>query len=91
MHLVCDPKIDGVAVSLRYEKGSLTLALTRGDGEQGDDVTAQVSRPREGGRAALRQRPQRDGGDAQAARSESRRRAAPQLRRPRSGGGRGHG
>ncbi|MHC4318468.1 MAG: NAD-dependent DNA ligase LigA [Planctomycetota bacterium] len=42
LHLVCDPKIDGVAVSLRYEKGSLALALTRGDGEQGDDVTAQV-------------------------------------------------
>ncbi|MHC4709878.1 MAG: hypothetical protein ACYTA3_05520 [Planctomycetota bacterium] len=42
LHYVCDPKIDGVAVSLRYEQGSLALALTRGDGEQGDDVTAQV-------------------------------------------------
>lgn len=39
---VCDPKIDGVAVSLRYEKGLLALAATRGDGERGDDVTAQV-------------------------------------------------
>ncbi len=38
---VCDPKIDGVAVSLRYEAGRLVLAATRGDGEQGDDVTAQ--------------------------------------------------
>ncbi len=36
---VCDPKIDGVAMSLRYEQGSLALALTRGDGEKGDDVT----------------------------------------------------
>ncbi|MHC4588032.1 MAG: NAD-dependent DNA ligase LigA [Planctomycetota bacterium] len=42
IHYVCDPKIDGVAVSLRYETGSLALALTRGDGERGDDVTAQV-------------------------------------------------
>ncbi len=36
---VCDPKIDGVAMSLRYERGRLALALTRGDGEKGDDVT----------------------------------------------------
>jgi DNA ligase (NAD+) len=42
LHYVCDPKIDGVAVSLRYESGGLALALTRGDGEQGDDVTAQI-------------------------------------------------
>ncbi len=39
---VCDPKVDGVAVSLRYEQGELRLAATRGDGEQGDDVTAQA-------------------------------------------------
>jgi len=37
--LVCDPKIDGVAVSVRWEKGHLTLALTRGDGIRGDDIT----------------------------------------------------
>jgi DNA ligase (NAD+) len=39
---VCDPKIDGVAISLRYEDGMLVLAATRGDGAAGDDVTANV-------------------------------------------------
>ncbi|TVQ60624.1 MAG: NAD-dependent DNA ligase LigA [Phycisphaerales bacterium] len=39
---VCDPKIDGVAVSLRYERGVLAYALTRGDGERGDDITHTV-------------------------------------------------
>lgn len=39
---VVELKIDGVAVSLRYEKGKLTAAATRGDGEVGDDVTANV-------------------------------------------------
>jgi DNA ligase (NAD+) len=39
---VVDPKVDGVAASLRYERGVLTLAATRGDGVTGDDVTANV-------------------------------------------------
>lgn len=40
--VVCDPKIDGVAISLRYERGVLVQAVTRGDGSAGDDVTANV-------------------------------------------------
>ncbi|MCO6439146.1 MAG: NAD-dependent DNA ligase LigA [Phycisphaerae bacterium] len=37
-----DPKIDGVAVSLTYERGQLTVAATRGDGRVGDDITHNV-------------------------------------------------
>ncbi|HET9870249.1 MAG TPA: NAD-dependent DNA ligase LigA, partial [bacterium] len=39
---VCELKIDGVSIELVYEKGALTQALTRGDGEKGDDVLANV-------------------------------------------------
>ena len=39
---VCELKIDGLAISLFYENGKLKQAITRGDGVQGDDVTANV-------------------------------------------------
>jgi DNA ligase (NAD+) len=41
---VCELKIDGLAVSVRYEGGRLVRAATRGDGRVGEDVTANVSR-----------------------------------------------
>ncbi|WP_144394054.1 NAD-dependent DNA ligase LigA [Pleionea sediminis] len=39
---VCEPKLDGSAVSLIYEEGKLVKAATRGDGRVGEDITANV-------------------------------------------------
>ncbi|MGW7416664.1 NAD-dependent DNA ligase LigA [Streptomyces sp. NPDC054863] len=41
-HLLCELKVDGLAVNLTYEKGRLTRAATRGDGRTGEDITPNV-------------------------------------------------
>ncbi|MBO4550560.1 MAG: NAD-dependent DNA ligase LigA, partial [Bacteroidaceae bacterium] len=40
--ICCELKFDGLSISLHYEEGQLVRAVTRGDGVQGDDVTANV-------------------------------------------------
>jgi DNA ligase (NAD+) len=42
LRFVCEPKIDGLSISITYEGGKLSTAATRGDGREGEDVTANV-------------------------------------------------
>lgn len=39
---ICELKYDGAAIGIRYENGQLTRAVTRGDGEKGEDITSNV-------------------------------------------------
>src|SRR3954454_24469027 len=39
---IVEPKVDGVAINLRYEKGVFTVGATRGDGVTGDDITTNL-------------------------------------------------
>src|ERR1019366_5353800 len=56
---IVEPKIDGVAINLRYEQGVFTCGSTRGDGTTGDDITSNLKTIR-----SIPARLHRDGRDA---------------------------
>lgn len=43
IEVFCEPKIDGLSFTARYEKGKLVMGATRGDGEEGENVTQNIS------------------------------------------------
>ncbi|RUO98320.1 NAD-dependent DNA ligase LigA [Hyphomicrobium sp.] len=47
LEVTSEPKIDGLSISIRYEKGALAQAATRGDGAEGENVTANIMTLRE--------------------------------------------
>lgn len=54
---IVEPKVDGVAINLRYERGVFTVGATRGDGSHGDDITANLKTIRS---IPLKLKPERD-------------------------------